>query len=290
MIDANEPTPSPATQAGPEPRSYWIESLNAGAQFMATASMHPLTECLEPLVSISDAAAEEDVPIVCLGTPHPAGDRIRDHRIRAGNVQPLLNVARALDAQGLTLVIEDALRTPQTQRASAGSGLALRAYGEMLAWVDPDASDKQIVERLAVICAATPITAGHIAGAAVDVSVRRADGSELDRGGPYLDLSQRMPMASPFIGAEQAAARALITDAMASQGFVAYPFEFWHYSRGDVLAAVASGSSEPAIYGPVHVAADGAVSPVENVQEPLANRIELVGAVRAAIATASRLH
>ncbi len=284
MSDAESRTIPPKMPAGasPEAGAYWLQTLAEGVRFMAAASEHPLAECLEPLVSIAEAAVGTGAPIVCLDSPHPVG-RAREHRIRRGNLEPLLAVARSLHAQGLTLVIEDALRSPQTQRDVAVSRLLARRVGEMLAWVDPNAGDQEIVEHLGVICAATPITAGHIAGAAVDVSVRRADGRELDRGAAYLDLSERMPMSSPFVEAEQAGARDLVTAAMAKQGFIAYPFEFWHYSRGDVLAALASGSSDPAIYGPVQAAADGSVTPVEDLQTPLGDPAALVGAVRAAI-------
>lgn len=268
--------------ASPKACAYWLARLADGARFMAAAGEHPVAECLEPLVSIEEAAARTGAPIVCLDSPHPVG-RARDHRIRRGNLDPLLAVAHDLRAQGLTLVIEDALRSPETQRHAAASQLLARRVGQMLAWADPYAGDREIVERLGAICAATPITAGHVAGAAVDVSVRRVDGSELDRGAPYLDLSERMPMSSPFIDTQQAQARALVTAAMARQGFVAYPFEFWHYSRGDVLAALASGSSDSAIYGPVHAAADGSVAPVQEPQAPLGDPASLVAAVRAAI-------
>lgn len=287
MPDAESRTISPKEFAtvSQQACAYWLQSLADGARFMAAASEHPLAECLEPLVSIEEAVARTGAPIVCLDSPHPVG-RARDHRIRRGNLEPLLAVSRDLHAQGFMLVVEDALRSPQTQRDAAASRLLARRVGEMLACADPKAGDRKIVERLGTICAATPITAGHVAGAAVDVSVRRADGSELDRGAVYLDLSERMPMSSPFVEAEQARARELITAAMARQGFIAYPFEFWHYSRGDVLAALASGSSDPAIYGPVHAAADGSVTPVDDLQAPLGDPAVLVSAVRAAICEA----
>jgi D-alanyl-D-alanine dipeptidase len=284
MSDAESRTISPKApaRASAEACVYWLQSLADGVRFMTAASQHPLAESLQPLVSIEQAAANTGAPILCLDSPHPVG-RERDHRIRRGNLEPLLAVARDLHAQGFMLVIEDALRSPQTQRHAAASRLLARRVGEMLACADPNAGDQAIVERLGAICAATPITAGHVAGAAVDVSVRAADGSELDRGAGYLDLSERMPMSSPFVEAEQARARELITAAMARQGFIAYPFEFWHYSRGDVLAALASGSSDPAIYGPVHASADGSVTPVEDLQAPLGDPAALVSAVRAAI-------
>lgn len=284
MSEAESRTISPKMPVGAslEASAYWLQSLAEGARFMARASEHPLAECFEPLVSIEQAARRTGTPIVCLDSQHPVG-RARDHRIRRGNLEPLLAVARSLHAEGFTLVIEDALRSAQTQREAAASRLLACRVGEMLAQADPNAEDQEIVERLGVICAATPITAGHVAGAAVDLSVRRADGGELDRGAAYLDLSERMPMRSPFVGAEHARARELITAAMAAQGFIAYPYEFWHYSRGDVLAATARGSSDPAIYGPVDVAADGSVAPLEDLRVPLGEPAALVAAVRAAI-------
>jgi zinc D-Ala-D-Ala dipeptidase len=268
--------------SAPDVRAYWIEALAAGARFMEAANARPLVECHEPLVSIPVAAEAAGVPIACPRSPHRTG-RPRDHRIRSGNVEPLLGVALDLHEQGLTLVIEDALRSLETQRGAVSSHAVLLAFGEMLARVDPDASDREIVARLGAIIAATPKTAGHVAGAAVDVSVLRADGTHLDLGGPYLDFSERMPMASPFVSGEQAEARELIASAMARRGFSAYPFEFWHYSRGDSLATVACDAADPARYGPVHVASDGSVSPVPNVCDPLSEPAVLAEAVRLAM-------
>ena len=57
-------------------------------------------------------------------------------------------------------------------------------------------------------------------------------------------------MASPFVLESQAEARHEITAIMADHGFLAYPFEFWHYSAGDVLAACIAGRGL-ARFGPV---------------------------------------
>jgi hypothetical protein len=54
----------------------------------------------------------------------------------------------------------------------------------------------------------------------------------------------------------------------ATHGFVAYPYEFWHYSRGDGLAATATADSRPAIFGTVHVARDGITTPLQRPHEP----------------------
>jgi hypothetical protein len=86
----------------------------------------------------------------------------------------------------------------------------------------------------------------------MDISVLRAqDGAEVDRGGPYLEMSERTPMASPFVSAAARGNRRLITELMARHGFAAYPYEFWHYSQGDAICGLLSGVREPARYGPV---------------------------------------
>ena len=38
---------------------------------------------------------------------------------------------------------------------------------------------------------------------------------------------------------------------MATQGFVAFPFEFWHYNQGDALGHVFTGQPAPARFGAV---------------------------------------
>jgi len=193
----------------------------------------------------------------------------------------LLGAASDIHDLGLVLVV--GLRSLATQRDTCASPAVIGQFARLLTELDPTASDEDIVERLSVMVAATPKTAGHTAGAAVDVSVRHRDGSDLDRGGPYLELSERMPMSSPFVTGEQAAARELVTTAMARHGLITYPYEFWHYSRGDALAAVAADSDEVAVYGPVDAAADGSVTPIGQPLVALHAPATLVAAVRGAM-------
>jgi hypothetical protein len=103
-----------------------------------------------------------------------------------------------------------------------------------------------------------------MSASAIDVSViDRKTGTELARGGPYLEMSERTPMQSPFVSAEAARNRAAITAVMARHGFVAYPYEFWHYNQGDAYDEALAGSGRPARYGAVHVdLATGRVTPV----------------------------
>ncbi len=100
--------------------------------------------------------------------------------------------------------------------------------------------------------------------------LRRQGDCELDRGAPYLELSEKTPMDSPYISAQAAGNRALVSDILAENGFVPYPYEFWHYSHGDADYHVVTGRSEPAAYGPVERGPGGReVTPVANLTEPL---------------------
>ena len=57
---------------------------------------------------------------------------------------------------------------------------------------------------------------------------------------------------------------------MARHGFLAYPYEFWHYSKGDAYAEHLGGTGAPGKYGPVTVdLATGRVEPIVDAKTPL---------------------
>jgi D-ala-D-ala dipeptidase len=90
-------------------------------------------------------------------------------------------------------------------------------------------------------------------------------------------------MRSPFVSTGQAAARERITDIMARHGFAAYPYEFWHYSAGDVFAACIDGRLA-ARYGPVSFEpSSGRLAPLPDRNEPLVTPLELIGAIQAVL-------
>ncbi len=263
--------------------AFWQAQLRDATRFMDAVSAHALEESGEPLVDLAAAAATAGSPLVCLSDAHPTS-RPRDHRLRAGNVEPLLAVAERLHEQGFVLLVEDTFRSAATQRATGSSSAVVDAFVRMLARSDEPMADDEIANGMMAVVAGTLKRAGHVAGAAIDVTVVDAAGRELDRGAPYLDFSERMPMRSPFVTREQADARAFITTTMAVHDFTAYPYEFWHYSRGDALAAVGGTSSSPARYGPVDVDVTGAVTPLERIDALLHDPVALVAAVRSRLA------
>ncbi len=172
------------------------------------------------------------------------------------------------------MVIEDAYRSPAMQRGLARSPRVL----------DPVARPARLrspagirAHARAAPCGVSPRssqrprTATHMSASALDISVvEEATGEELDRGGPYLTLSALTPMHSPLVGPQARANRALITEIMERNGFVAYPYEFWHYSSGDTFSRYLAHAGTPARFGPVLLdPTTGATSPLADLEGEL---------------------
>lgn len=240
---------------------------------------HPVEDDGEPLADIREAARRAGVELRCAERPH-AAERPRLFLLRARIVEPLLAAAAELRAIDHTLVVEDAFRTREMQRDLALANEVLEGLVAAVRRAEPDADPDAVIRRLSVVVATRPRGAGHMAGAAVDVTVHGPDGEPLDRGGPYLGISERMPMSSPFISDEAALNRRLVSDVMLRHGFVAFPFEFWHYSRDDAFARVALDDPRPARYGPLDVHTDGRTIPAADPDASLHARNELAGRIR----------
>lgn len=69
----------------------------------------------------------------------------------------------------------------------------------------------------------------HNRGAAVDLTLVGADGRELDMGTPFDEFSPRAHRDASDLSAAAAANRATLTAAMAAEGFVGLPTEWWHF-------------------------------------------------------------
>jgi hypothetical protein len=92
-------------------------------------------------------------------------------------------------------------------------------------------------------------------------------------------------MRSPFISASELKNRLEITEVMESHGFMHFPFEFWHFNKGDAGAHILTGNPEPARYGPVNWDPQtNTVTPVEDSMTPL----NPLAVIEAEIATAIR--
>ena len=176
-------------------------------------------------------------------------------------------------------VVQYAYRSPQMQQELLSSDRVLEQVARRVVWeLGPDsASAERAYDRLIVLCAHTFATGTHLSGTALDVITRRFDGEEFDLGGPYLTLSEVTPMESPFVSAAARANRDAVTSVFADEGYYAYPFEFWHYSRDDVYGVLLGLDDRPARHGPVHVdASSGEPTPIAEPATELLPREELL--------------
>lgn len=268
-------------------RLYWREEMDRAYAFMAAILNLPVSECGEALVSLPDAAESAGVEVAFSERDHVFGLK-RLYYLREGLVFDFVAVAKAMNERGWVLKVEDGFRTRQMQ---AGLGQDERIFDSILRKVLWECGGKVpasdfMFKRLTSLVAMYPKIGTHMSGSAIDISViRREDGREVDRGGAYVEMSEITPMHSPYITPEASRNRAVISGLMDAFGFVAYPFEFWHYSKGDAYENYLRGLKEPARYGAVDWDPEtGSVTTIANPNESLISSAELERRIDEALA------
>ncbi len=267
-------------------RAYWAQKMDEAFAFMGQIRQYPVLECSEPVVSLVDAVAEARVEVAFSERPHVQG-LPRLYYLRAGLIADFIDCARAMNDRGWIMKIEDAFRTLTMQKFLARAPHTFDFIVERVYWEcnGTQPSVDLLTRRVAALVAAAPKVGTHMSGSAIDISVLdRTTGHEIDRGRPYLEMSELTPMDSPFISAEATANRAAITALMAKYGFVTYPWEFWHYNKGDAYDHYFNKTGQPARYGAVNInLADGSVQAIADPLTPLNTAEEIEGEMRAAV-------
>jgi zinc D-Ala-D-Ala dipeptidase len=138
--------------------------------------------------------------------------------------EALAQVARDLAAQGLVLKAFDCYRP-------------VRAVANFVHWAHnlndtvgkrefyPEV-DKRVLFREGYISNRS----GHSRGSTVDLTLARADGSELDMGTPFDFFSPLSWPVSAGVSAQARENRAMFANAMRRRGFHPYPREWWHFT------------------------------------------------------------
>ena len=214
---------------------------------------YAVKECGEGLADIRTAAEAAGVEMLFSDT------KIVDHLdrvffIREGLLDDVLAIGRDMNARGWVLKIEDAYRTREMQTRLGRKPEIFDAIVRKCTWEhgSPTPPTELVFRRAQVLVANIPKVGTHTSASAIDISVfKRATNQEVWRGGPYLEISERTPMRSPFITHEELNTRLTITTMLERRGFVHYPYEFWHFNRGDALGHTLAGLPEPARYGPI---------------------------------------
>lgn len=271
-------------------RIYWAEQMTLGYDIVQQVLAYPVQECGEGFVSIPDAATASGVEM-WFSESKIAGDLDRIFVIREGLIDPLLAAGRAMNDRGWILKIEDGYRSLEMQAQLVRKPEVFDAILSKCIWENEGElpTVEMMFRRAIVLVANIPKVGTHMSGSAIDISViRRDDGSEVWRGGPYLEMSERTPMRSPFVEAEYTRNRLEIMAMMEAHGFVHFPQEFWHYNQGDAMGHLLSGTPGPARYGAVHW--DRITNQVTPCEDPLRPLVPFDGLEAEITAALRRVH
>jgi D-alanyl-D-alanine dipeptidase len=181
-------------------------------------------------------------PLVTLGASFgPARARVR------------VAVAAKLRRAQVALPVGTSLRVVEGHRSVAAQRSIIAAYAAQVAAAHPGLSRPELL-RLTSRFVAPVEVAGHVAGAAIDVTLVDPRGVELDLGTPIDATPEasdgRCYFAAPDLPPWARANRELLACVLSDVGLVNYPTEWWHWSFGDRYWALLSGA-EAARYGPV---------------------------------------
>ncbi|ATL85291.1 dipeptidase [Streptomyces malaysiensis subsp. malaysiensis] len=197
----------------------------------------PVRECGEPLVDCRGRLR------VDARRADPAGHFAY---LRAGVAERLERAEKSLPNSWRWLLIEG-YRPPALQQQ------IFDGYATTLRKLDPGADEERIRTAASRWCAPAE-TAGHVAGAAIDLTVCTRDGAEIDMGSPEAATPEESGGAcythAPGLSERARENRAIMIKALSSAGMVNYPTEWWHWSYGDRYWAW-STAAPAAAYGPV---------------------------------------
>ncbi len=260
-------------------RAYWAQQMEAGYAMVEKLIAFPVEECGERFASIPDAAAAANVEMH-FSASKIAGDLERVFFLRESLVRDVVTIGREMNQRGWILKIEDGFRSLEMQSQLVRKPQVFDAILKKCIWENSGAvpSVELIFRRAIVMTANIPKIGTHMSGSAIDISVyHRDDRREVWRGNHYLEMSERTPMRSKFVEQEFIENRLAITAMMEAHGFMHFPFEFWHFNKGDAGDHIINGLSSPCRFGPVNWNPQtNEVTPVPDPLTPL-NSLEVIG-------------
>lgn len=253
-------------------RAYWTEQMEQGYAIVEKLIAFPVNECGEQFASLPDAAANAGVEMR-FSTSKIAGELDRVYFMRESLTRDVVAIGREMNDRGWILQIEDCFRTLEMQRQLVRKPAVFDTILKKCIWELGGAipTPELMFRRSIVLTANMPKIGAHMSGSAIDISVwQRHDGTEVWRGYPYLEMSECTPMRSPFVAQEYIENRLAITALMEAQGFIHFPFEFWHYDKDDAAMHILTGNPAPCRFGPVNW------NPQTNETTPVENPLELL--------------
>lgn len=197
----------------------------------------PVVDCGEPLVDVRGTTL-----LVDERRSDPAGAFAH---LRQGVLDRLLHAESLLPA-GLRLLFVEGYRPPDLQQCY------FEEYADGLRVANPAWTQDQVHEA-ASRYVSPPQIAPHSAGAAVDLTLVNADGTELDMGTRVNASPEESDGAcythAASISSHARTNRATLAAALSAAGLVNYATEFWHWSHGDRYWALMT-NQPTALYGP----------------------------------------
>lgn len=198
----------------------------------------PVEECDEPLLDCRSVLRVDQ------RRSDTAGDWAQ---LRSGVLLRLIR-AQELLPHGWRWLLVEGYRSPALQES------IFNGYAATLRRLHPEAPEADI-HAAASRWVAPLETAGHVSGAAIDLTICTKDGSEIDMGSPEAATPEESDGAcytqAAGLPAQAQQNRVVMIEALTAVGMVNYPTEWWHWSYGDRYWALATGTPA-ARYGPWH--------------------------------------
>lgn len=195
----------------------------------------PVRECGEPLVDCRSWLLVDE------RRSDPEGNWAH---LRTGVMERLLRAEEMLP-HGWRWLLVEGYRPPALQQS------IFDGYAATLRELHPTATEQEIWTA-ATRWVAPMESAGHIAGAAIDLTVCTSGGAEVDMGSPEAATPEESDWAcytdAPNLTKQARLNRAAMIKALTAVGMVNYPTEWWHWSYGDRYWAW-STSAPAACYG-----------------------------------------
>ncbi len=151
-------------------------------------------------------------------------------KLRKSVIAKLLEAKKFLPA-GIHFLVIEGYRPLSLQKRY------FEEYSNKLSKLHPDWDEKRIYQEASKYVAPPEIIPPHSTGGAVDLTLVKDDGIELDMGtrlnvNPEESNNACFTLAANISDAAKTN-RQLLIDIMSKSGFVNYPTEWWHWSYGD---------------------------------------------------------
>ena len=198
----------------------------------------PLKESREELVFLPPLMNKYKVTIILNENSN------ENYYLRKSVAVLLMKAAKYFIELGYTLRLESSYRSLIGQKEKF-----VKRYAEMKKSF-PTKSKEELLKLANIYTAGIPILAAHTAGAGVDVILLNKSLKTLDFGCPYRHGDIESVTNYPKLSNVAKKNRKILKDGMEKFDFMNYPFEYWHYSMGDVCAAYLKGELF-AKFGPV---------------------------------------